>query len=293
MSTEKCEKDSNCQSCGEAEKCSQAEKEAHEAKIIAKRMGDIKHKFMVISGKGGVGKTSVAVNLAATLAGQGHKVGILDADIHGPNIPKMLGVDDRKPLAGEGNSILPIAVTDNLRVMSIAFFLNNTEDAVVWRGPMKHNLLKQFLGEVQWGELDYLIIDLPPGTGDEALSVAHLMKDVDAAVIVTTPQEVALLDSRKSISFCREIKIPTIGVVENMSGLICPHCKEKIDLFKTGGGEKIANEMKLPFLGRIPLDPEMVISADDGNAFVEKSPESVAAKAFVEVADEWKKRLNS
>ena len=292
MCTEKCEKDSNCQSCGEAEKCSQAEKEAHEAKIIAKRMGDIKHKFMVISGKGGVGKTSVAVNLAATLASQGHQVGILDADIHGPNIPKMLGVDDRKPLAGEGNSILPIAVTDNLRVMSIAFFLNNTEDAIVWRGPMKHNLLKQFLGEVQWGELDYLIIDLPPGTGDEALSVAHLMKDVDAAVIVTTPQEVALLDSRKSISFCREIKIPTIGVVENMSGLICPHCKEKIDLFKTGGGEKIANEMKLPFLGRIPLEPEMVISADDGKAFVENHPESVAAKAFVAIADEWKNRLD-
>lgn len=292
MSENKCKSDDSCQSCDDGEKCSQAEKEAHEAKIIAQRMGDIKHKFMVISGKGGVGKTSVTVNLAATLAGQGYKVGILDADIHGPNIPKMLGVDDRKPLAGDGNSILPIAVTDNLRVMSIAFFLNNTEDAIVWRGPMKHNLLKQFLGEVQWGELDYLIIDLPPGTGDEALSVAHLMKDVDAAVIVTTPQEVALLDSRKSISFCREIKIPTIGVVENMSGLICPHCKEKIDLFKTGGGEKIANEMKLPFLGRIPLDPEMVVSADDGKAFVDNHPESVAAKAFVAVADEWKNRLD-
>ena len=156
---------------------------------------------------------------------------------------------------------------------------------------MKHNLLKQFLGEVHWGELDYLIIDLPPGTGDEALSVAHLMKDVDAAVIVTTPQEVALLDSRKSISFCREIKIPTIGVVENMSGLICPHCRESIDLFKTGGGEKIANEMKIPFLGRIPLDPEMVISSDEGSAFVDKHPDSIAAKAFVGVAEGWKKRL--
>ena len=292
MSTENCEKDSNCQSCGDGEKCSQSEKEAHEAKIIAKRMGDIKNKFMVISGKGGVGKTSVAVNLAATLAGQGNKVGILDADIHGPNIPKMLGVDDRKSLAGEGNSILPIAVTDNLRVMSIAFFLNNTEDAVVWRGPMKHNMLKQFLGEVSWGELDYLIIDLPPGTGDEALSIAHLMKDVDAAVVVTTPQEVALLDSRKSISFCREIKIPIIGVVENMSGLICPHCKEEIDLFKTGGGEKIAAEMKIPFLGRIPLDPEMVICSDEGSAFVDNHPDSIAAKAFFKIADEWKNRLD-
>jgi ATP-binding protein involved in chromosome partitioning len=287
----KCESESNCQSCGDSENCSQTEKEAHEETIIAKRMGEIKHKFMVISGKGGVGKTSVTVNLAATLVGQGYKVGILDADIHGPNIPKMLGVDDRKPLAGEGNSILPIAVTDNLRVMSIAFFLNNTEDAVVWRGPMKHNMLKQFLGEVSWGELDYLIIDLPPGTGDEALSIAHLMKDVDAAVVVTTPQEVALLDSRKSISFCREIKIPIIGVVENMSGLICPHCKEEIDLFKTGGGEKIAAEMKIPFLGRIPLDPEMVICADEGSAFVNNHPDSIAAKAFFKIADEWKNRL--
>jgi Mrp family chromosome partitioning ATPase len=273
------------------EKCSQAEKEAHEAKIIAKRMGEIKHKFMVISGKGGVGKTSVSVNLAATLANQGYKVGILDADIHGPNIPKMLGVENRKPLAGEGNSILPIAITDNLRVMSIAFFLNNTEDAIVWRGPMKHNLLKQFLGEVHWGELDYLIIDLPPGTGDEALSVAHLMKDVDAAVIVTTPQEVALLDSRKSISFCREIKVPIIGVVENMSGLTCPYCKKDIDLFKNGGGQKIAAEMNLPFLGRIPLDPEMVVCSDDGCAFVETHPDALATKAFAKVAEVWKKWL--
>lgn len=293
MSKDSCDKETNCQSCGDAQKCSQAEKEAHDAKLIAKRMGDIKHKFMVISGKGGVGKTSVSVNLAATLAGQGHTVGILDADIHGPNIPKMLGVDDRKPLAGEGNSILPIAVTDNLRVMSIAFFLSNADDAVVWRGPMKHNLLKQFLGEVNWGELDYLIIDLPPGTGDEALSIAHLMKDVDAAVVVTTPQEVALLDSRKSITFCREIKIPTIGVVENMSGMICPHCKKTVDLFKTGGGEKIAGEMKVPFLGRIPLDPEMVICADEGNAFVDNHPDSEAAKAFGDVAEAWKKELES
>ena len=292
MSENKCKSDDSCQACGDAEKCSQTEKEAHEAKLIAEKMGNIKNKFLVISGKGGVGKTSVTVNLASTLASQGFKVGILDADIHGPNIPKMLGVEDRKPLAGEGNSILPIAIKDNLRVMSIAFFLNNTKDAIVWRGPMKHNMLKQFLGEVSWGELDYLIIDLPPGTGDEALSIAHLMKDVDAAVIVTTPQEVALLDSRKSISFCREIKIPIIGVVENMSGLICPHCKEEIDLFKTGGGEKIAAEMKIPFLGRIPLDPEMVICSDEGSAFVDNHPDSIAAKAFLKIADEWKNRLD-
>ena len=232
MSENTCESDGSCQSCNDESQCSQAEKEVHDAERIEKRMADIKYKFMVISGKGGVGKSSVSVNLGAALAAQGHSVGILDADIHGPNIPKMLGVEDRKPMAAEDDGILPIAVTDNLCVISMAFFLNRIEDAVIWRGPMKHGVIKQFLGEVCWGKLDYLIIDLPPGTGDEALSTAHLIKNVDGAVVVTTPQEVALLDSRKSITFCREIKIPLIGVVENMSGMVCPHCNKEIDLFK-------------------------------------------------------------
>jgi len=265
MSKEKCESDSSCQTCSDASKCSQAEKEAHDKKIVEKKMRDIRYKFMVISGKGGVGKSSVAVNLAATLAKQGYAVGILDADIHGPNIPKMLGVEDQRPMAAE-DGMLPIAVSDNLRVMSMAFFLRQTQDAVIWRGPLKHSLLKQFLGEVHWGKLDYLIIDLPPGTGDEALSTAHLIQNVNGALVVTTPQDVALLDSRKSITFCREIKVPLIGVVENMSGMVCPHCNKKIDLFKTGGGERIADEMNVPFLGRIPLDPQMVICTDAGTA---------------------------
>jgi Mrp family chromosome partitioning ATPase len=258
--------------------------------MIASRLADIGHTFMVISGKGGVGKSSVAVNLAATLAGQGFKVGIMDADIHGPNIPKMLGVDTCKPVGGE-QGIAPVAVTDNLRVMSIAFFLESTDHAVIWRGPMKHSLIKQFMGDVAWGKLDYLIIDLPPGTGDEALSVAHVLKKVDGAVVVTTPQDVALLDSRKSISFCREINIPCIGVVENMSGLYCPHCNELIDLFKSGGGERIAREMKVPFLGRIPLDPQIVMSTDDGRAYVSDHPDSKVATAFTAVAGAWKKLL--
>ncbi len=292
MSSEKCDSGNSCQSCDSAQKCSQTEKEVHEAAMIENRMNKIKYKFMVISGKGGVGKTSVSVNLGTTLAKQGFRVGILDADIHGPNIPKMLGVEDQKP-AGAEDGIYPIKVSENLFVMSIAFFLNNKEDAVVWRGPMKHSVIKQFLGEVVWGELDYLIIDLPPGTGDEALSTAHLLKKVDAAVVVTTPQEVALLDSRKSITFCREIKIPIIGVVENMSGLSCPHCSKEIELFKTGGGEQIAGEMKIPFLGRIPLDPELVISSDDGKSFIENHPESVVAKAFADIAENWIKRLEN
>lgn len=291
MSEKKCESDSSCQSCKSSTKCSQDEKEAHEAELIEKKMGDIRYKFMVISGKGGVGKSSVAVNLAATLVNQGHTVGILDADIHGPNIPKMLGAEDQRPLAAENDGILPIAISDDLRVMSIAFFLQQNQDAVIWRGPLKHSLLKQFLGEVHWGKLDYLIIDLPPGTGDEALSTAHLIKNVDGAVVVTTPQDVALLDSRKSITFCRELKVPLIGVIENMSGMICPHCKKEIDLFKTGGGERIAGEMKVPFLGRIPLEPQIVISTDDGQPFVAAHPASKVAEAFTAVAEEWKKHL--
>lgn len=286
-----CETNTGCSSCSSATGCDQNNKEAHEQAMLTKRMADIRYKFLVISGKGGVGKSSVAVNLAATLAGQGHKVGILDADIHGPNIPKMLGVDSQKPGGGE-DGVTPISVTDNLKVMSIAFFLNSTQDAVIWRGPMKHSLIKQFLGEVAWGELDYLIIDLPPGTGDEALSVSHVLKKVDGAVVVTTPQEVALLDSRKSITFCREIKIPRIGVVENMSGLYCPHCDQLIDLFKSGGGERIAQEMKVPFLGRIPLDPQMVMSTDDGRAYVSDHPDSKVATAFNAVAEAWKKQLD-
>ena len=292
MSSEKCDGGSSCQSCDSGQDCSQAEKEKHEAALIENRMNKIKYKFMIISGKGGVGKTSVSVNLATTLVKQGCRVGILDADIHGPNIPKMLGVEEQKP-AGAEDGIYPIEVSKNLYVMSIAFFLNKKEDAVVWRGPMKHSVIKQFLGEVVWGELDYLIIDLPPGTGDEALSTAHLLKKVDAAVVVTTPQEVALLDSRKSITFCREIKIPIIGVVENMSGLSCPHCNKEIELFKIGGGELIANEMKIPFLGRIPLDPELVISSDDGKSFIENHPESTVAKAFAGIAENWVKRLEN
>ncbi len=291
MGEDKCGSDGGCGTCGESAQCSQAEKEAHEAALIEKRMADIKYKFMVISGKGGVGKSSVSVNLAATLAGQGHAVGILDADIHGPNIPKMLGVEGHRPLADEADGIRPVAVSDKLQVMSIAFFLQQSRDAVICRGPLRHGVLEQFLGEVSWGKWDYLIIDLPPGTGDEALSTAHLIKNVDGAVVVTTPQEVALLDSRKSISFCREIKVPRIGVVENMSGMVCPHCREEIDLFKTGGGEQIAREMKVPFLGRVPLDPQMVVCTDEGRPFVMTHPDSPAAAAFSAVAGEWEKRL--
>ena len=288
-----CTSETGCKTCDTAATCSQDEKERRAQRFIDTAMGSIGKKFMVLSGKGGVGKSSVAVNLAATLAAQGKKVGILDADIHGPNIPKMLGIDTERPEAAPGpvDGMLPISVGENLSVMSIGFFLQDEEQAVIWRGPMKHGVMKQFLGEVQWGTLDYLIIDLPPGTGDEALSISHLIGKVDGAVIVTTPQEVALLDSKKSISFCKELKIPKIGVVENMSGMLCPHCGKTIDLFKTGGGEKIAKKMKVPFLGRVPLDPAMVMCGDEGKPFVSTHPGSPATAAFAGIADAWKKLL--
>jgi Mrp family chromosome partitioning ATPase len=186
---------------------------------------------------------------------------------------------------------MPIPTKTGVKVISIAFLLRNKDDAVIWRGPLKHSIIKQFLGEVFWGVLDYLIIDLPPGTGDEALSTAHLIKNVDGAVIVTTPQDVALLDARKSVTFCRQIDIPLVGVVENMSGLICPHCEKQIDLFKTGGGEKAALEMKIPFLGRIPLDPGIVLSTDNGVPFVANNGNSTVAEAFRRISQEWRQLL--
>jgi len=291
MSDSTCNGGSGCKSCDSASACSQDDRQRHEQENIARAMGNIGKKFMVLSGKGGVGKSSVAVNLAATLAARGKKVGVLDADMHGPNIPKMFGLDEEQLQPAPGGGMLPVCAADNLHVMSVGFFLKSEEHAVVWRGPMKHGVMKQFLGEVHWGALDYLIIDLPPGTGDEALSLVHLIGNVDGAVIVTTPQDVALLDSKKSISFCKELKIPLIGVVENMSGMLCPHCGKTIDLFKTGGGETIAKKMKVPFLGRVPLDPAMVLCGDEGQPFVTKHPASSAAAAFGGIADTWETLL--
>jgi Mrp family chromosome partitioning ATPase len=215
---------------------------------------------------------------------------LMDADIHGPNIPKMLGLEDERPGAST-EGLLPIVATNNLKVMSIAFFLQSKDDPVIWRGPLKHSVIKQFLGDVYWDELDYLIIDLPPGTGDEALSVAHLLKNVDGALIVTTPQDVALLDSRKAITFARQLKLPIIGIVENMSGFTCPHCNKNIDLFKKGGGEKAAREMLVPFLGAIPIDPEIVLSGDSGRSVIDNPDQKESSDAFSKIAAKWRELL--
>ena len=222
---------------------------------VLKSLAKIKHEIIVMSGKGGVGKSTVTVNLAVALAMRGYEVGILDADIHGPNIPKMLNIEDAQ-IQGDQDGLYPVQVPPHLKVMSTAFLLGDRDTPIVWRGPMKMGALRQFVADVKWGELDFLIVDLPPGTGDEPLTIAQLMPEADGAVVVTTPQDVALLDSRKSVTFARSLKMPVLGMVENMSGLICPHCGKEIDLFKMGGGEKAAHEMGVPFLGRIPIDPE-------------------------------------
>ncbi len=250
-----------------------------EEKELNIRLNQIKHKIMVLSGKGGVGKSTVSANIAVTLAMEGLKVGLLDSDFHGPSIPTLLNLEDHYPEV-HGNIMTPIQYNDNLKVMSIGFLIPHKDDAVIWRGPLKMNVLKQLLRDVEWGELDFLVIDVPPGTGDEPLSVAQLMPDIDGAVIVTTPQNLSLNDVRKSINFCRQLKVPVVGVVENMSGLVCPHCHKLINVFKTGGGERMAKEMGVPFLGSIPLDPRIVETSDNGEPFVSNFKDSEAARAF-------------
>jgi len=292
MNQDKCNKDTTCESCSQENKCSQEEKDAHSEKLLKRTMENIKYKLMVMSGKGGVGKSTVAANLAVALAKSGWQVGLLDADVHGPNIPKMLGLDT-KQLQGTGNLIEAVSFYPNLKVISLAFLLPDPDSPIVWRGPLKHGAFKQLLSEVLWGKLDYLIVDLPPGTGDEPLSIAQLIKNVDGSVIVTTPQDVALLDSRKAVNFSRLLKIPVIGIVENMSGLLCPHCGKSIELFKIGGGEKAAKALRVPFLGKIILDPEIVKSCDSGIPFVEAYHDSDAAKAFFEISKKCEEFVNS
>jgi len=246
------------------------------------RMERIGHKILVLSGKGGVGKSTVAANLAISLAQAGKTVGLLDVDVHGPSIPKLMGLEGRSPRS-DGRELKAVEVAENLKVMSIGFLLDSGADAVIWRGPMKYNVIRQFLKDVAWGRLDYLVIDSPPGTGDEPLAVAQLVGKPASALIVTTPQDLAVADVRRSISFCKALDLPVLGVIENMSGLVCPHCGRQVDLFKVGGGEKLAVEMGVPFLGRIPLDPQIVASGDTGRPFVQAFANSQAAKAFARV----------
>ena len=243
----------------------------------------IKHKYIVLSGKGGVGKTSTSVNLSLALANKGFNVGIMDVDLHGPDVPRMLGLKGMLDLT-KNHKLNPIRYSENLKVVSIESMIASKDDAIIWRGPLKYSAIRQFIGEVEWGELDFLIIDSPPGTGDEPLTVAQTIRDAKA-IIVTTPQEVSLADVRKSISFCRTVKMDILGLIENMSGFTCPHCNKLVDLFGSGGGEKTADTAGIPFLGRIPFDPNVVSCGDNGISFQEKYADAQVTRAFDELAD--------
>ena len=246
---------------------------------------NIKHVIIVMSGKGGVGKSTVSSNLAMALSMKGFQTGIMDIDITGPNIPKMFGVEDQGLTVNDQRQLVPVTVPPSLKLMSMAFLLPDKDSPVMWRGPVKMGAIKQFIEDVNWGELDYRVIDMPPGTGDEALSIVQLIPKADGMVIVTTPQDVALLDSRKSLVFAAETHIPIIGIVENMSGFVCPHCGEVTDIFKSGGGEATAKDMNVQFLGRVPIEPGIVDCGDNGVPVVLKNPDSASAKAFEDIID--------
>lgn len=257
-----------------------------ESEAIERRMSQVKHRILVLSGKGGVGKSTVACYLALSLTRAGKHVGLLDVDIHGPSIPKMLGLEGR-PIEVTPGAMLPIPYGKNLKVMSMGFLLPSDQDAVIWRGPLKMGAIKQFLKDVEWGPLDYLVIDSPPGTGDEPLSVCQLIParrqgstSLDGALVVTTPQEISLIDVKKSINFCRKLQMPVLGVIENMSGFVCPKCGHETPIFKSGGGERMSREMGVPFLGRVPIDPKMVDASDAGESYLAAYPDSPAASAF-------------
>ena len=254
---------------------------------VDRSLKKIKNKLIVLSGKGGVGKTSVSVNLAIALANKGFNVGVMDVDLHGPDVPRMLGLKGMLGMS-KNNKLDPMKYSNNLKVVSIESLIASKDDAIIWRGPLKYSAIRQFIGEVEWGELDYLIIDSPPGTGDEPLTVAQTISDAKA-IIVTTPQEVSLADVRKSISFCKTLKMEIIGLVENMSGFTCPHCNKMVDLFGSGGGEKTAIAAGIEFLVRIPFDHNVVSCGDNGISLQEKYSDSHASKSFVELAEKISK----
>ena len=257
-------------------------------RMIESTLDRIGRKILVMSGKGGVGKSTVASYVALLLSSNGCKVGLLDVDLHGPSIPHLLNIHGGLEMPGEG-VVRPYPFSDNLGVVSLEMVLGNKDAAVIWRGPLKISAIRQFISDIDWGDLDYLIVDSPPGTGDEPLTVAQTIPDAEA-LIVTTPQEISLADVRKSINFCRQVKMKIIGVIENMSGFSCPHCNEKISIFGDGGGKNMARQMGIPMLGEIPIDPEMVDSGDRGElvALVNRSDMEIN-RAYKKILDRIEK----
>lgn len=242
--------------------------------------------IMVMSGKGGVGKSTVAVNIAAALSGAGYTVGLVDVDIHGPSIPTMLGLLGVTVYSNEQGKMMPVVLgdLDNLEVMSLGFLLEKDDDPVIWRGPLKHSLIGQFLNDVQWGPLDYLVVDCPPGTGDEPLSVVQQNKSEAHALLVTTPQQVATADVSRSVNFCRQLNLPIAGIIENMSGFECPHCHEVTNIFTSGGGRKLAQTYGIEFLGAVPIQMEVGLTSDSGVPIVKQLPDSAAAVSYRKAA---------
>lgn len=259
-------------------------KKPQESKLVS-NMRAIKNKIMVMSGKGGVGKSTVAGNIAAQLSQRGFTVGLLDGDIHGPSIPKMFGIEDSRPDVNE-KGILPVAVTENLHIMSIALLIEDKDSPIIWRGPAKMSAIKQFLEDVDWGKLDYLIIDLPPGTGDEPLSIAQLIEKIDGAVVVTTPQDMALVSVRKSITFAHMLNVPVIGLVENMSSIVCTHCNEKIELFERGGVQQAVQDFNVKLLASLPIDTNITKMEDQGTIQTLDTDASEWGKEFSKIVDE-------
>ncbi len=265
------------------------EQATEEQQKLKTRMGKVKHKIAVISGKGGVGKSTVTVNLAAAFAQKGKKVGILDADIHGPSVPRLLGLEGKQVKTAEDGAF-PVNGPLGMEVMSIDFFLPE-QTPTIWRGPLKMRAIRQLLSDIVWGDLDFLFIDLPPGTGDEPLSIAQLLPEMDGVVIVTMPNMLSSSIVKKAITFARRLNMPIIGVVENMSGFVCPHCGWKTEIFQSGGGKKMAEEVGVPFLGSIPIDPSVGVDSEVGKPFVVTQKESPAAKAFAEIVNNVEAKL--
>ena len=261
-----------------------AAKQQEQQAMIKANLAKIKHKIFVLSGKGGVGKSSVSANLAASLSKKGYRTGLMDVDVHGPSIAQMFGMTELLDLTPDQQMLLPKQINENLKVVSVQALMQDKDQAIIWRGPAKTGMIQQFVGAVDWGELDFLVIDAPPGTGDEPLTVIQTIPEAQG-VIVTTPQEVALADIRKSISFCKTVKMKTLGIVENMAGFSCPHCHQHIELFKSGGGEKTAKSQGLNFLGSIPFDTRVVTAGDEGKPLMFEAEESAFTRAFEGVVD--------
>ncbi|CUG89844.1 nucleotide-binding protein, putative [Bodo saltans] len=290
--SEQAGKAASCQGCPNAAICASAPKGPDpDIEIITRRLQNVKHKILVLSGKGGVGKSTMTKELAFTLGHRNLLVGLVDTDICGPSIPRMTGVRAEEVHQSAGGWE-PVAVDDNVSVISTHFLLPNKDDAVVWRGPRKNGMIKNFLKDVSWGELDVLVFDTPPGTSDEHISTVTLLQQsggVSGAVIVTTPQEVAVADVRREISFCIKTKVPILGIVENMSGFVCPKCDKSSMVFPSkfgeGAGERLAKEYGFPFLGRVPLDPRLMKACEEGVPLREIASDSPAVIALDRVVD--------